>query len=333
MGAVGPSGYPSTVKCLYYVDGSPVISLYARDAARYGEGGPGGLSKVCYRSNGPEVPQKYVGYSTGAKCLSIYDLYGSQVCFTMAPPGMQKAGVQALYSQPAPASGNCDETQLKLFVQNMEEENRTAGAILRSISKNNLCRVYQAENAVDFALEIVLRSSTTCNKSYLLARAVDLLAKLGQMLDAGDGPVPAGDKSFDKLFGAVSQMVQDNPMGAAKSIEGVVYRALGGSSLAGLTYISGIADLMLSCMAKPADTSMTASQATQAAEQIPSETMSAPILTQEPPVQEPLQPDPAPVPAIAVQVPATTDKKMLIVGGILAAVVVGGVAVAFMRKK
>lgn len=91
IGALGPN-----VHCLYTTHGEKIVSAVARDAERYGRGGPAG-TQVCYRSTQKPPPLLSRPTSGQTTCLkSIYDIYGHQVCYTPIPISKPQASTSKM---------------------------------------------------------------------------------------------------------------------------------------------------------------------------------------------------------------------------------------------
>lgn len=99
FGAVGPSGYPTRVVCLYDQHDNPVLNQSKRDSVRYGN--IGYPYRVCYKTQDPSNPPPVEISSTAPRCLSIYDIYGDRVCFSPRVP-TAPAVSEALTAEAAP---------------------------------------------------------------------------------------------------------------------------------------------------------------------------------------------------------------------------------------
>ena len=333
--------YPSTVRCLYHEDGSPVYSLYARDARRYGRGGPGGKgTPVCYRtkSGTPAVtiPPKVTKGFRG--CTSIYDLYGSRVCFVSIP-----------VARPKPKPCMPPEEMAK-YLKLYESWNPEATARIKKWSANYFCKIHNI--AIEMGDSLEAFDGTPC-QAQAYATFVLLVANLGDNISASGGKDKPADPNIDAVAGFIDKVLTITAWpGTTKTPEAISDFAAKmatktmevGQGFETQMFILGVGDMFVACSAlmNPEQPVIDVIDETVVVDegeptQIPTmdpispgpfstpETTPAPILDAPVNTQTPT--------TAPVQQEEGLDKKTLLIGGILAAVVVGGIAIAATRKK
>lgn len=341
---IGASGYPM-ITCLYYENGEPVISLYARDAARYGKGGAAGKAQVCYRTTtATTAPPKIPSYSTGARCLSIYDLYGQKVCFTplpVAPPKLE-------------APKECMPAEdIKFLVERFISYNPAAGARIAGWSADHFCKIMNivvgdSDQGVGEALEIA--KGLPC-ESLVLSKFTEAVANLGDNIKNNGGKDSTLDPGVDAVSGFANKMLAVatalNPSAdlaamATSSIAAAKASMDVGKGYQTQMFILAVGDILSACIPTPAttqtppsETDTTQIQTTTITSDIPSAVLPTPeVATPVLQDSQPTYPADAYLPA-QVQPEEESeglDTKTLVIGGILAALA-GGIAIAMSNRK
>jgi hypothetical protein len=341
LGATG-----SMVRCLYYPDGSPVISAEARDAARYGYGGSAGVAKVCYRApfNSP-TPSRVPAGTASRYCArdvtgiySLYDIYNAAVCFVP----VAKSAPVAVPAAPLPSG--CADSDRSAFLKQVARHNAQAALTMGRWEPALLCGIMRVF-ASDGIIEAV--HNKPCQAAAVSAYFSEIVAFAEAVKVQGptrEDPSINTAAVLLSILDPVKSHLATGDLSAA--VNAYVFRRISASDeyrAQMQTFLINEAKIVASCFAAPA-TATTAPA-------VPSETSPAPVTSPSLPAAPE---DPTPIDAdqswreAYVNPPPdgmllspgpeepkkSLDTKTLVIGGIIAALAVGGIAVAVsMRKK